>query len=369
MSEEASAEEMEEAIMAKAVTSIKISKTTLLSSGSTLLDLACSGRIVGGFVKGTFIYFIGDSSSGKSWFTLTCFAEAAMNKNFAEYDFIYDAPENGALMDFGAYFGKAAAARIHPPQTAKDGQPQYSETIEDFYYNLDDANASGKPFIYVLDSMDALTSADEAKKFQERKANARSGSKKKVAGDYGDGKAKANSRNIRAAVSALAKTGSILIVISQTRDNIDPFSFETQTRAGGRALKFYSHVEIWTSVKGAIKKTVKDRERKVGMNVVLNVKKNRLTGKEWKVEVPFLLQYGIDNVGGMVDYLVQEGHWKQAKGASTIQAEDFQFTGTRAKLIAKIESEGIVRQLKSIVGDVWKASEEALIPDRPSRYK
>ena len=70
----------------------------LLSTGSTTLNLACTGNVRGGFLKGHYYYMVGDSVSGKTWLVLSCLAEASINKHFARHRYIYDGCEYGALM-------------------------------------------------------------------------------------------------------------------------------------------------------------------------------------------------------------------------------------------------------------------------------
>src|ERR1700744_31319 len=68
-----------------------------LGSGSTLINLECSGRPNGCFAKGTYTHIVGDSDSGKSVIALTAFAEANLNKQFDDYDFLFYAPEAASL--------------------------------------------------------------------------------------------------------------------------------------------------------------------------------------------------------------------------------------------------------------------------------
>ena len=130
-----------------------------LSTGSTLLNLACTGFPDRGFVKGRYYFIVGDSISGKTFLSLTCLAEASINPNFDKYRFIYDNAEDGALMDIEKFFGEKVYERMVAPSN------NYSQSIEDFYYHVDDAIRLGQPFIYILDSMDALTSTVEISKF------------------------------------------------------------------------------------------------------------------------------------------------------------------------------------------------------------
>jgi recombination protein RecA len=343
----------------------RISSADFVSTGSTLLNLACTGKSSRGFMKGKFYYLVGDSRSGKTFLTLTCLAEAAQNKNFDNYRFIYDNAEDGALMNIRHFFGSKVDERMEPPSTDDAGEPVYSETIEEFYYNVDDAVKAGKPFIYILDSMDALTSDSERSKFKDQKLAYRKG--KDTPGSYGDGKAKKNSSGVRQLIGHLRRTGSILLVVGQTRDNIGGMGFETRTRSGGRALRFYATIEIWSKCGKSIKKTVKDKPRKIGLTSILEVKKNRVSGKDRTVEVPIYNSIGFDDIGGCVDWLIEEGHWKKAKQSLVVPELDF--TGTREALIRKIESDGLEKDLRMIVQEAWDEIEEACDPGRKRRYE
>ena len=131
----------------------------LLHTGSTMLNLMLSGRPDGGYVRGRYFYFVGDSSSGKTWFTLAALAEAANNPAFDDYRLIYDDVEGGALMDKERYFGNKLAQRIEAPSGTRDN-PEHSDTVESFYFNLDDAFKRREPFINdVIERMATLQEA------------------------------------------------------------------------------------------------------------------------------------------------------------------------------------------------------------------
>lgn len=347
-----------------------IPDSALLKTGSTILDLAISGRRKGGFTKGRYFWVVGDSSSGKTFLMLTCLAEASINKEFDGYRFIYDNVEDGALMNLQKYFGGRMAARLEAPGTAEE---PYSTTIESFYYHLDDAVKAaaapgGKQFIYVLDSMDALDSKYAESKFQEGKKAARGGDKAK--GDYGDGKAKINSTAIRRVVAKLRATGSILLVLSQTRDAIDAGPFEEQqTHAGGRALKFYAAAQLWSSVGSKIKKSIGEREIVVGVHCRVKIKKNRLTGKERVVEFPIYHDTGIDDIGGMVDWLVYWGYWLKNKQGFIDAGSAWEGIAKRREdLIEWIDEKGMRDDLEDVVEQAWAALEKRLAVERKSKY-
>ena len=344
---------------------IKLRRRDGLSTGSTLLNLACTSNPFIGFVRGKYYLLVGDSRAGKTFLAMTCFAEACISPVFKDYRLIYDNGEDGMLMDVEKLFGKQTARRLEPPRKEK-GHPIFSYTVEDFYYHLDDAVETGKPFIYVMDSMDSLTSKQEGEKFQAHKRVARGrGKKGDDAGSYGDGKAKINSSGLRRMMSKLRDSGSILIILSQTRDNIG-FGFEKQSRSGGRALRFYATVEIWSKITGQIKKVVRGKARPIGVHVGLHLKKNRITGKTPSVEMDIYPSFGIDDVGTCVDYLLDEGWWDKKK--QTIEAGEFDFSGSRANIIKRIEEEGWEQELRAIVGKCWAEIEAASTPDRQRRY-
>lgn len=354
----------------------KASRRNLLSTGSTLLNLACSGNPFGGFLKGKYYFMVGDSASGKTFLSMTCFAEATMNRHFKGYRFIYDNIEDGCLLDLEGLFNEQVADRVEPPAVTKEGEPVYSSTIEEFYYHLDDACKSEQPFIYVLDSMDALTSDAEEKKFDQQKAAHRKAQKKaegedtgepqeKVAGSYGDGKAKKNSSSLRKILKSLRRTGSILIILCQTRDNVGSI-FGGKTRSGGHALRFYATTEIWSSISQVLKKTVHGKARKIGVRVQLAVKKNRITGKLSEVEIDIYPSYGIDDTGSLVDFLVEEKWWETKK--ESIVAKELKITATREKLIRTIEQQGLQDEVRALAGQCWKGIDEACSLKRKKKY-
>lgn len=344
-----------------------------LSTGSTMLNVALSGHADRGVPAGTYLYLVGDSGSAKTWISLNLFAEATRNKRFAKHRFIYDAPENGALMDVPGYFGAATAKRITPPRGTKS-DPKCSETVQELYYNIDDALDKG-PCIYVDDSMDGLDADADYDQFQKEKKAHNSGTE--VRGSYGMQKAKTNSKNINRVVQRLRNTGSVLVIISQTRDRIGGPVPGLKTRSGGRALKFYSHVEVWLSVKKPLARNYHGKRREYGSLISVDVTKNRISGWEGKLEIPFVKGYGIDDVGGMVRYLIDErrasgwivkGRGADADEGGTVTAPEFGFEGKEEDLVQHVIAGDDVRVLQLMCARVWRDIADAVRPVRPPRY-
>ncbi len=336
-----------------------------LSTGSTLLNLAITGHHESGFLPGHIYLLVGDSSSGKTWLSLTCLAEAAQRDDYSNHRFIFDNAEDGALMDIEKYFGTKVLERIEPPRM-KEGELLYSQTVEDFYDNLDDASKDGRPFIYVLDSMDVLEAHTELENYDTQKKARRA--EKEVPGSYGTAKAKANSAGLRRATLSLRGSDSILIVVSQTRENIGyGAQFNPKTRGGGKALTFYATLELWSSVKTDIKKSVRGKQRQIGTMCQVKIKKNRIAGKNMTVEIPIYFSVGIDDIGSVVDFLVDEDHWK--KTGNTIIAEDLGINGSKEAIVAYIEAGGLEKEVRLTARDVWLEIEKQCELVRKKRYE
>lgn len=339
-----------------------------LSSGSTLLNLACSERTDEAFYPGRVYQLVGDSSSGKSFLTLTCLAEANVNPAFEGYDLIYDDAENGAFFDFGKFFGPTLAGRVKAPRIVS-GVNRYSEYLEDFYDALDDLYRAKRPFVYVLDSMDVLWPREDSKKYSDqkkvRRKNEAKGTEEKEGGSFGMAKAKRNSELLRVAVPKIRATGSILIIVSQAKTSMDAYG-DGKTSAGGLALKFYSSLQMWSSVGGHIKRKVGIRERELGIKSVVRIKKNRQTGKDRRIMVPILHSVGLDDTGSMVEYLIEEGAWRKSGGK--IFAKGLGYTERYEDLIQQIERNDDVQDLKTIVKATWDSIESSCQVLRKNRY-
>ena len=337
----------------------KIETDDLIPSGSTLLNLACSDNPYGAYGLGKIVTLPGTSSAGKTLLMLTTFAEAHKLKRIDEYDFIYDDVEAALEFDLAYLFGKGVANRIkEPPQGC-------SNTIEHFKSNILTLAEKGKPFIYCLDSFDALSSDDELEK-EMRKALAMAKSEeaaKKIAGSYGTEKAKMAGQVLRMVKQELQRTNSLLIMIQQVRQNLNAGPFgQKYTTSGGEAPFFYSSHCVWLSKIEPLKK----QGRKIGSRVKADVKKNKLTGKLRDVEFDIFYDHGVDDIGSMIDFMVDEKVW--AKSGNNINAIEFNISLNRTALITHIEENNLEPRLIRAVATAWKTIEDGLLLRRKPRY-
>lgn len=346
----------------------KIDTSILIPSGSTMLNLACSDSPFGAFALGRIVTLPGGSASGKTMLMLTMLAECANDKRFDDYELIYDDGEETCDgFDIKYLFGNKLAKRIISPQSDENDDPLHSETIQDFKANILTRVKKEQPFIYILDSLDSLTSDEELKK-EYRQALVKAKDPEAVnelKGSYKIEKAKAIGETLRMINNKIKHTKSALFIVQQERANIGVTFGPKKTTSGGMAPFFYSTHQVWLNLKAPITKEVKKQNRKIGHKIAVAVKKNKITGKLRNVEFNIYYDYGLDDIASCIDFLVSVGYWKRVK--QTITAPDFDLIGT--KMVEMIEEKGLQKELQKITGKVWLEIEESLRLDRERRFK
>lgn len=348
----------------------------LVSTGTTMLNLGLSDTPDGGMMLGKMVNVVGDTSSGKTTLCLSVLAEASQNPALDNYELIFDDVEAANEFDLTSMFGKRLADRIKKP--SKNGA---SDTITELQNNILNRLEKGKPFIYVLDSFDALTTDEELDRAYSQAAG------KEVKGSYGMQKAKGSSQLFRIITRELDNSASLLIIISQVRENIDPMSHQKYCRTGGKALDFYAFNILWLGNIGA----VKNGDRIIGHDVRIRPSKNKINGKLRVTEYQTYDSYGIDDVGSMIDFMVGEKLWENVKKEeketskrtasraskddkkvpknAVIDAKELGMSGTRARLIKHIEEQQLQDKLRGLVTTAWLEIEEKMKPDREPKYK
>jgi len=355
----------------------------LIPSGSSMLNLALSDNVFGGIRPGTIINIAGEFGVGKTMIAETMAAEIAHNPAFDGYELIYDEPERAMAMDIARLFGQKTFDRLQPPRVGKDGLATYSETVEQFYVNVLERIDNGSPFIYLLDSLDALTDQTEIDLGDDLKKSAEKAEKSghdlsnlSIKGNYsGVSKAKLMSQLLRGVVSGIYKTKSVLVIISQVRDNLNKsFGGPSKVKSGGKALDFYSSVVVFLHHKKTLTKELKSEDKEqIGALVRAEVTKNKFTGKKRSVEFSIFYDYGIDDLTSCVDFLVSAGVI-QRKGAhyhtgELLDGSESSFQGLE-KLIRAIEAGGspAIRKIKEAAQKAWTEREEELKLHRRPRF-
>lgn len=253
-----------------------------VSSGCTGLDCALGG----GYPLGRMTNIVGDKSTGK-----TALGNEAITNFFLKYP-------NGAAryVDSEAAFDPDYATAMGMPvakvDLGEDRDPII--TVEDFMRDfdsfLDGRIKAGEPGIYVVDSMDALSDEAEMTRDIEK-------------GSFGTGKAKMLSQFFRMKARKMEQANTLLLIVSQIRDNIGVFMGEKYKRSGGRALDFYASQIMWLAKIKTLKRSVKGVERSVGIRVKAQLKKNKVGNTDRSFEFNFMFSYGIEDLVSSIEYM------------------------------------------------------------------
>lgn len=290
-------------------------------TGCEVLDLVLGGdKNVLGVPSGRFINIVGDRSSGKTFLANEFIA-------FSHYQFgdkfkwVYDDCESGYTFNTEKLYG----FEIMPEN---EDDRFHSENVEDAFCNITKfarGLKKGEFGIYVLDSLDGLTSYEQDERAEER-IKAFEDGKQLTKGTYGMGKQKYLSQEFFPQLcSTIADHNILVIVISQIREKVDVMSFEKYSRSGGKAMDFYAHSVLWI----ATAKKILKRETPVGVVVKAKTTKSKTPRPFRECFFSFLYDYGLDSIGTSVDYLFD---LRTDKGELNKKANAIQWNGGLSNL-------------------------------------
>ena len=311
-----------------------------VSTGCKLIDCALGG----GWVLGRVANIVGDKSTGKTLQTIETtvnFLRAYKNgmARYVEVESAFDEPYARAL--------GWPADKVDRPE------PGTIDTVEDFFEDVEKwlDKTKAQPSIYIIDSLDALTSKAE----MERSVGQAT---------YGQEKAKMMSEGFRKLVRRIEESKMLLVVVSQVRDKIGVTFGETKTRSGGKALDFYASQIVWLADMGKIKRTVGGVERVVGLKVRANVKKNKV-GLAWRTaDYPIIFGYGIDDIQAGLEWLLdvcgKDGHplldeLRITKSGVTAYCQKVRNEGPK-------DAEPLRDRVNAAVDDKWQSIEDSFLP-------
>jgi recombination protein RecA len=309
-----------------------------VTSGCTVLDCALGG----GWALGRVANIVGDKSTAK-----TALAGEAM------INFTKQFPDGfAAYRDAEAAFDKGYAAAMGLPLKKIDFGKQRLATVEDFSRDIVKFadTVKEKRGIYVLDSLDALS--DEAEMSREIGE-----------ATYGANKARKLSEMFRKVTDRVEASKTLLMIVSQVRDNIGAMFGEKSKRSGGRALDFYSSQTLWLYHKGYLKRTINKVERPVGISIKAQVKKNKVGLPFREVEFDFIFGYGIDELDASIQWLSAVGKLKEIDLTEPHIKEYLKETAKLSDADYKKECDRAAGAVKK----VWAEVEQTFLPRR-SKY-
>lgn len=282
--------DLENALMS---TNAEAKEPTYLTTGCTLLDLVVGGGLGMGLPAGRVVNIVGDKSAGK---TFVCAEMLAANsvKCGKRFRHRYDDCESGCTIDSQSIYGMELFAEDDPAST----------TVEELDANVGrflSSMKNGQIGMYVVDSLDGLSDNEKEAASDSRRKALDAGKPVMDAGTYGMGAPKFLSQQFfKTKVAKLMETNTLLVVVSQVRENIGAGLYgKKYKRSGGKALDFYAHTVLWLTNVCKIKKG----ERVVGVVVEACAEKSKTPRPYRKCRFTILFDYGIDNIGSSLDYL------------------------------------------------------------------
>ena len=310
----------------------------MLSTGSTLVDLAISGKRkkFGGIPTGILVEISGRSGSGKTAL-LTEICASAQRKKGQAY---FNDPE----------------ARLDKEYAAITG---YSLTDEKLYDRPDTVTALFKNFkdwevdpefpnVFAGDSLAALSTDMEME--DEDKMGMR--------------RAKELSEGLRKHARMFAKKNILMVCSNQLRE-----SPTGRTTPGGNAVPFYSSVRMevmphFPTAKVKREKTIRGvkQTKIIGVQSDVTIIKNSLDDPFRKVPVYIIFGYGVDDVRGNLMWL------KENRGEKKFLVDSKEFAGIDPA-IAYVEENGLEKKIKKEVVDLWNELEEAFNTKRKPKQR
>jgi recombination protein RecA len=321
---------------------IEKEETIQLKTGITLLDLVLNG----GFPMGTINNIVGDSSSGKTFIALEYIAYMK-SIHGDKLKYYYDDCEGGFSFDTKSMYGLEIIPDDQIPST----------TVEDMAGNLNKQISKLKKdeiLIYVVDSLDGLSSEAERKRDEERQKAIEAG-KEYDKGTYAMEKQKFMSEFFRLRAAEIKHKNVILLVISQVRHNIGVMFGEKYVRSGGKALDFYAWSALWLAVPEKIKK----KERTIGVTIKARTKKIKAKHPFRECYLNLLFDYGLDNISSNIDFLY-DLKTPQGKQKPKAKCEWDEKEYSREGLIYYIEEYNLEDELEKRVLEKWNKIESSI---------
>lgn len=302
-----------------------------VSSGCSIMDAALGG----GYVLGRVVNVVGDRSAGKTLIAMEVSANFAIT--YKDGWIRYAEAESA--------FDKAYAAEMGMPVERvtfnADGQPiETIEQVHDDLVKMMDEN-KGRPGLYILDSLDAISDEDEMAEDDFNK------------GTYGGKKPKQIGKLFRKLVSRMEQENVLLLVISQIRDKIGVTFGETKTRSGGKALDFYATHIVWIATIQTLKKTINGIERPIGVRTRAKVKKNKVGLPFREAEYNIIFGYGIDDLTAAVEWLIEVGRGKELTEKLGITQAGYKVRIANIRNKGGQEVKDLRDQLRKMVFKAW----------------
>ncbi len=314
----------------------------VISTGSTLLDLAISGGRVrgGGLPGGILVEIFGPASSGKT--VLLC--EIAGMVQRAGGKVMFRDPEARLNKQFAQMFDlEVGKIDYDTPNTV----PEVFEPIRKW-------EPEGKAAVHGIfaDSLAALSTEWEMEGKDE----------------YGMRRAKQFSEQCRLTCRTLTKKNFLMVCSNQVRQNLDAGMFGQKYKSpGGEAIGFYAslRLRIIGSKKIQQKEKVvgKEIKRSIGVETQIEVFKSSIWKPYRTAPLTILFDYGIDDIRDCLQYL------KTYTKNSIYQIGEHKLSQSMEDSILMVEEDGLEDKLKEETINLWEEIENKFSSERKNKKR
>lgn len=316
--------------------------TTVVSTGSTLLDLAISGGRFkeGGIPTGILVEIFGPSGSGKT--VLLC--QIAGNIQKLNGQVMFHDPEARLNKQFARMFGLDPQGINY---TIPNTVTEVFSSMRDWLSNFDKKDALVKGVF--ADSLAALSTNMEMDD---------SGDK------MGMRRAKEFSEELRKTCRIITQTGALVVCSNQVRQSMEMYGPKYKS-PGGEAIGFYSSLRLRCNrpEKIKVKKSIKGKsqERIIGVKTEIEVFKSSVYKPFRSAEVCILFDYGIDDIRANLEFV------KSMSSSSVYCVGEQKLAQSLNESIHIVEEEGLEQKLREEVINLWHEIESKFEERRKPR--
>ena len=335
--------DVEETAMKSVEREKPIDYSRVVSTGSTLLDLAISGgrRPGGGIPAGIIVEIFGPESTGKT----AILAEIASSAQAKGGKVKFEDPEARLDKEYCEIYG------LH-----LDGKEDYfrPDTVRKLFEDIWEWETDPSVVsVFGADSIAALSTDMEME--DEDKMGMR--------------RAKEFSEGLRKTCRKISSNDKLVVLTNQIRDTTNSMG-EKEQSTGGHAVRFYSSLRLKTSfefpqkyIKKSAQVTEKTKAEKViGINTTIKVVKSTVDDPYREAPVRIIFGYGIDDVRANLEYV------KKMTGGTKFKAIDKEFQSIE-NAILHIENGSFEEGLKSEVIHLWTEIEQKFKMERKTKVR
>jgi len=316
--------------------------STVINTGSTLLDLAISGGRVrgGGIPGGILVEIFGPSGSGKS----VLLAELAGAVQRQGGDVMFHDPEARLDKAFAGMFG------LH----LREDNYTTPDKIPEVFSGVRKWQPQGNAKIHGIfaDSLAALSTDTEMENDEGDKMGMR--------------RAKEFSEQLRKTCRIITQNNYLMVCSNQVRENLDAGPYGQRYKSpGGEAIGFYSSLRLRTLKPEKINEEQTIAGRKVKRVIGIEVQVEVFKSSVWKpyrvAPVTIIYDYGVDQIRDNLQFIKDYTKYN----TYTLGGESLDKSMTGA--IKFIEQDNLENELKEEVINLWEEIEEKFKSERKPR--